>query len=237
MTDQTTIDQLVNEIRDIYVPDSDQTEKRIERFLNKRLENLPESQRLSVLKKLIAEFDNTYHDRADNFIFDDRVMLRIYELLLGKDVSQSNLSSTELLQRLTESLNTIFGILNELIRIMNVTLYEKCQGKPGIQTIIESNPESLESYLGQIKTAFKTLQAAFEKADESKIKEILEELDPEQISDTQDDWLKIAPLKKAKSYEIYEDKYRKVKNWFKSDQFIEDFRREFENSCQNLLKD
>ncbi len=237
MTDQTTIDQLVNEIRDIYVPDSDQTEKRIEQFLKKRLNNLSETQSLSVLKKLIAEFDSTYHDRTDNFTFDDNVIPRIYKLLLGKDVSQSNLSSTELLQRLTESLNTIFGTLNELIRIMNITLYEKCQGKPGIQTIIESNPESLESYLGQIKTAFKTLQAAFEKAAEVKIDEILKELDPEQISDTQGDWLKIAPLKKAKSYEIYEDKYRKVKNWFKSDKFIEDFRREFENSCQNLLKD
>lgn len=237
MTDQIAIDQLVNEIRDIYVPESDQTEKRIEQFLKKRLKNLSESQSLSVLNKLIAEFDNTYHDRKDNFILDDRVMPRIYSLLLGKDVSQSNLSSTELLQRLTESLNTIFKTLNELIRIMNITLYEKCQGNPGIQTIIESNPESLESYLGQIKTAFKTVQTAFEKAAEVKIDKILKELDPEQISDTQGGWLKIAPLKKAESYRIYEDKYRKVRNWFKSDKFIEDFRREFENSCQNLLKD
>ena len=120
---------------------------------------------------------------------------------------------------------------------MNITLYERCQGKPGIQTIIESNPESLESYLGQIKTAFKTLQAAFEEAAEAQIEEILNELDPEQISDTPGSWLKITPLKKAESFEIYEDKYRKVKNWFKSDKFVEDFRREFENSCQNLLKD
>ena len=237
MTNQIAIDQLVNEIRNIYVPDSDQTEKVIEQFLNKRLENLSESQSLSLLKKLIAEFDSTYHDRTDNFILDDRVMPRIYSLLLGKDVSQSNLSSTELLDRLTESLNTIFKTLNELIRIMNVTLYEKCLGKPGIQTIIESNPESLESYLGQIKTAFKTVQTAFEKAAEVKIDKILKELDPEQISDTPGGWLKIAPLKKAERFDIYEDKYRKIRNWFKSDKFIEDFRREFEKSCQDLLKD
>lgn len=237
MTDHIAMDQLVNEIRDLYVPDSDQTEKHIEQFLEKRLENLSESQRLWVLKKMIAQFDSTYHDRTDNFTFDDNVIPLIYKLLLGKDVSQSNLSSTELLQRLTESLNTIFRTLNELIRIMNITLYDKCQGKPGIQTIIESNPESLESYLGQIKTVFKTVQAAFEKAAEVRIDKILTELDPEQFSDTTGGWLKITPLKKAESYDIYKDKYREIRNWFKSDKFIKDFRREFENSCQNLLKD
>lgn len=237
MTDQIAIDQLVNEIRDIYVPDSDQAEKRIEQFLKRRLKNLSEPQSLSVLKKLIAEFGSTCHNGTDSIIFDDRVMPRIYSLLLGKDVSQSSLSSTELLQRLTESLNTIFKTLNELTRIMNITLYEKCLGKPGIQTIIESNPESLESYLGQIKTAFLTIQRAFEKAAEVKINQILRELDPDQISDAPGAWLKITPLKKAKSYEIYEDKYREIKNWFESDKFIEDFRRAFEHSCQNLLKD
>ena len=120
---------------------------------------------------------------------------------------------------------------------MNITLYDKCQGRPGIQTIIESNPESLENYLGQIKTTFKTVQTAFERSAEVSIDKILNELDPEQISDTQGGWLKIAPLKKAECYEIYKGRHQNVKNWFKSGKFIEDFRREFENSCQNLLKD
>jgi hypothetical protein len=237
MTDQATINQWANEIRDIYVPDSDQTEKQMEQYLKGRLVNLPELQRLSALKKLIVEFDSSYSDKADNFILDDDVMPRIYSLLLGKDVSQSNLSSTELLQRLAESLNTIFDTLNELIRIMNITLYDKCQGRPGIQTIIESNPESLENYLGQIKTTFKTVQTAFERSAEIGIDKILKELDPEQISDTHGGWLNIAPLKKAECYEVYKGRYRNVKHWFNSGKFIEDFRREFENSCQNLLKD
>ena len=236
MTEQVAIDQLVNEIRNIYVPESDQTEKRIEQFLKKRLKNLPESDSLTVLKRLIAEFGTTHHNRTDDLILDHSVITRIYSLLLGKDVSKANLSSAELLQRLTESLNTIFNTLNELIRIINTTLFEKCLGKPGIQTIIESNPESLESYLGQIKTAFLTVQRAFEKTAEIKVGEILREIDPDKISGSGGGWLKIAPLKKAENYEIFEDKYRKIKNWFESDKFIEDFRREFENNCQHLLK-
>lgn len=237
MTDPIPIDPLANEIRNVYVSDSNHAEKHIEHFLKERLKNLSDSESLTVLTKLIAEFGSTAPSGIDDLILDDSVMPRIYSLLLGKDVSRANLSSAELLQRLAESLNTIFNTLNELIRIINITLFEKCLGKPGIQTIIESNPESLESYLGQIKTAFLTVQRTFEKTAEIKIGQILRDLDPDQISDTPGGWLKIAAFKKAENYEIFEDKYRKIKNWFESDKFIEDFRREFENSCQNLLKD
>ena len=83
MRDQAYIDQLVTDIRHIYMLDSDQAQKHIEQFLKKRLENLTESQRLSVLKKMIAQLDSTFIDRTDNFILDDGVIPRIYSLLLG----------------------------------------------------------------------------------------------------------------------------------------------------------
>ena len=102
MTDPIPIDPLANEIRNVYVSDSNHAEKHIEHFLKERLKNLSDSESLTVLTKLIAEFGSTPPSGIDDLILDDSVMPRIYSLLLGKDVSRANLSSAELLQRLTE---------------------------------------------------------------------------------------------------------------------------------------
>lgn len=237
ITDQIDIIQLANEIRSVYVLDANQTGNSIEHFLKERLKNLSDSECLAILKKLISEFWDTPHSCIEDLILEDNTMSRIFSLLLGKDVSQTNLSSTELLQRLTECLNTIFDSLDQLIKVINKTLFGEALGKKGTRTIIGYNPESLEGHLGQINKAFAIAMRAFERTVRIKVEQILQTIDPDQISAEMDGLIKIAPFKKARCYDIFEEKHVEIKNWFKSEKFMEDFHREFEKNCRILSQD
>jgi hypothetical protein len=237
MTDQTDIVQLADEIRSVYVLDGNQVEQRIEQFLKERLKNLSDSESLTILDELISKFGSTPHTCAEDLIMGNGIMSQICSLLLGKDVSRINLSPTEFLKRLTEGLNTIFDSLDQLIKVINKTLFGDSLGKQGTRTIVGYNPESLEGHLGQINKAFSIAMRAFEKTVRIKVEQILQAIDPDQISAEKDGWLKIPPFQKAEYYEIFEEKHREIKKWFESDKFMEDFRREFEKNCQILSED
>lgn len=240
MTDPILTDQLTNEIRTVYGLGADKAEERIEQFLERKLKDLSGSERLTALETLISEFGSTSHDGTHDLSLDNSVMSSIFSLLLGRDVPPAELSSTELLERLAESLNTIFDSLNRLISVINRTLHGDDSEDQMIRTIIgfqlegDAQKKSLESYIGQINDAFLTVQRAFKDAAQTKVGQILQEIDPDQISAKGGGGLKIGPLRKAEYYEIYEEKFRTIKKWFESDRFMEDFLREFEKNCQNL---
>jgi hypothetical protein len=242
MSDPIPIDRLANEIRNIYISDKDQSEKEIEKFLTRRFKDLSGPESVSVLNKLIAEFDTKRQNGIDSLCIDDRIMSRIFSFLLGRDVPRTDLSSTELMERLAESLKTIFDSLNQLIDVINMTLTGETCGDQTIRQVIgfhlegEGQGKSLESYIGQINKAFLTVQRSFKKTAQIKVSQILEEIDPDRISAQAGGGLKIGPLRKAEYYEIYEEKFRKIKKWFKSGRFMEEFLREFEKNCQNLME-
>jgi PAS domain-containing protein len=237
MSDPIPIDRLANEIRNIYISDKNQSEKQIEKFLTNRFKELSGPESLDVLNKLIDEFDNRHPIRIDNSIIP-----RTFSFLLGRDVSRTDLSSTELIERLAESLKTIFDSLNQLIGVINMTLTGETFGDQTIRQVIgfhlegEEQTKSLESYLGQINEAFLTVQRSFKKTAQIKVGQILEEIDPDRISAQGGGGLKIGPLRKAEYYEIYEEKFRRIKKWFESGRFMEEFLREFEKNCQNLME-
>ena len=237
MTNQTDIVQLADEIRSVYASDGDEVEKRIEHLLKVRLKNHPHSEELRILKKLISEFGDTPHSCIEDLILESGIMSQICSLLLGKDISRTNLSSTDLLHRLTEGLNTIFDSLDQLIKVINQTLFGEGLGKQGTRTIIGYNPESLEGHLGQINKAFSMAIMAFEKTVKIKVEQILQAIDPDQISSERNGWLKIPSFQKAEHYEVFKEKYIEIKKWFESDKFMEDFRREFEKNCQILSEE
>jgi len=236
-TEPIPIDQLVNEIRNMYVSDSPHSEEYIKHFLKERLKNYSHSESLTVLNKLIAEFGNTPLSGSDDFVLDHSKMLRLYSLMLGKDVSRLNLSSAELLKRLTQSLNTLFDSLDRLIKVIDTALFGKDLGKKGTRTIIVSDTESLEDHLGQITKAFSLAKRAFIKTAEIKVAEILRYMDPDHFTGTESGRLKIALFRKAHQFEIFEDSYHKIKNNFESGRFIEAFLAEFEKNCQILFED
>ena len=241
MTGQNDTGILTDKICQIYASNPLIAEDRIERFLEESLSDSSHEQKLKSIKALICEFstDISYSDSDVNI--DPEILTRIFSFLLGKKVSQADLQSTELLQRLADSLNTIFDMLNRLVGLINMTFLGQHEGIETIRQVIgfhlegEGKSMSLESYLGQINKAFLISQKAFKEAAEKKVNEILTELAPEKISESLDSGFMFGKNRKSKSYELYTHKYNTFKNWFDSGRFMEEFLREFENNCQRLF--
>lgn len=239
MSTQMSTGQLASEIKKIYQTDMSQAESSIEIFLEKRLKSLPVEKKLALLENLKSEFKIESSITSSDVDKDD-VLLKIFSLLLGKNVSRADLSSSEVTRRLAQSLNTIFDTLNQLVGVINMTLFKESAGDETIRHFIGSHLEedeqlkSLESYLGQIQKAFLVTQEAFKKAAHDKFKLILHELDPNKIKAKCEGGVKFGPFRKAECFDIYEETFHLCRNWFESDRFMEEFVRAFENRCKKL---
>ena len=248
MNSQISIEQTTNEIRKIYKSDCLQAETLIETYLEEKLKEFSDSEKLMLLEKLTTEFNaesnigvSSKYNELNNI--DEEVLPRLFSLLLGKKVSLTDLSSTELLQKLAESLNTIFDALNQVVGVINTTFLGESTGDETIRQVIgfhleggESHARSLESSLGQIKKAFLIAQQAFKEAAHTEMSEILQELDPDQIKAADSGGFRFGPFQKAELFEIYEKKFYTCKKWFDSGRFMEKFLREFEKNSQKLLE-
>ncbi len=241
MDGQPELGQLAKQIREIHASDRLQADDRIEEFLESSLMGVPRDEKMKIVGELASQFEATRALPAEDVIVDQEVLTRIFSFLLGKKVSQADLSSAELLQRLADSLNTIFDMLNQLVGVINMTFLGQREGIETIRQMIgfhlegEDQARSLESYLGQINKAFLTAQQAFKIAAEKKVKEILVELDPERIAPSPGGGFKFGRLRKPGRFELYAEKYKAFKNWFDSGRFMEELLREFENNCQKLF--
>jgi len=241
MATPPNLDKLADEIRQIYTSDRLQAENLIEQFLENTLGDISHDDKLEVIDKLTRKFKVNGTVTLENLNLDQEVLTRIFSFLLGRTVSQAELSSDELLQRLADSLKTIFDMLNQLVSVINRVFLGQPEGTQTIRQMIGFHLEgddytrSLESYLGQITRAFLTAQQAFKYAAEKKMKEIMAELEPEWINASARGGLKFGSLRKAKHFELYAEKYKAFKKWVDSGRYIEELLREFENNCQQLF--
>jgi len=240
MTDRIHSTDLAREIRQIYGLDASRAETFIEEHLEKKLTGLSAEKRLGVLEKIRDEFNPHAKETPTGIDEEDAVLLKVCAFLLGRDICHADLSSADVLERLAESLNTIFDMLNQLIRVINATLFGRSPVNETIRHVIGSQleygggSESLETYLGQIHKAFLITQQAFKNAAYSRVSEILSELDPVGIGEAGGGGFKFGPLRKAECFEIYEKKFHSCKKWFESGRFMEALLREFEKNCQKL---
>ena len=240
MTIQLSIAQLANDIREIHATDRLQAEALVGTYLEKEMNELSGRERMRLLKELTFVFNRADSDTSSGTNLREEVFSQLFSLLLGRKVSQVDLSSPELLERLAESLNTIFDTLNKLVSVINGNLFGEHAGEETIRKVLcfelerEKESKSLESYLGQISKAFLIAQQAFKKAAYTRVREILLEMDPCRIASVSGGGLRLGPLRKAESFEIYEERYNKVKKWFESGRFMEELLREFEKNCQEL---
>lgn len=234
------ISELLGDLRRVYQSDPQQAPLRIEALLHEKLEHHSGRQRTRVLKNLISELNPSGGKNLTSV--DTQVATRVFSLILGKKVTPDDLSSTELLERLAQSLNTIFDALNQLVSVINATL--SAGSTSGDQTIRQfigfhleggNQTKPLEDYLGQINQAFLTTQKAFKKAAQTKMMQVIEALDPKKIAaERGQGGLKIGPLRKAEDYDILKEKIERIQRWFESGRFMEDFLREFEKNCQTF---
>ena len=241
MSDHIPVDKLAQEIRQIYSSDSRQAEERIAEYLHEQLAIFSDTEKISILERLTAQFGASVPDSADPAYLDDEVLTRLFSLVLGDKVTRADLSSTDLLQRLAESLNTIFDALNKLVAVIDSTLLGKVRGEETIRQVIgfhldgQDQTQSLESYLGQINQAFLLAQQASKNAAFQMVGKILRELDPEKISQESGRGLKFGPLRKAELYNAFEHEINKCRQWYESGRFMQDLQREFEKSCRPKL--
>lgn len=241
MNNPILIEELASDIKDLYHSDVVQAVTLIEGYLDQCLDGLSPSERLELLDKLTHEFKPVIPQEPSGPGPD--LVTKLFSLFLGKEVSDIDLSSAEFLERLAGSLNTVFDSLNELLGIINVTLLGKQEELETIRHIIGTNlhdegeHSSLETYLDQIKEAFLVSHQAFKKAAQTRVKEILLELDPQRIEESEPGGLKLGPLRKANLFEIYQQKFQRVQKWFESGRFEEELLRDFERTCERSLHD
>ncbi|MDA8138900.1 MAG: hypothetical protein M0036_09630 [Desulfobacteraceae bacterium] len=241
MSDSALISRLVGDIRLMYASDPLHARQLIDSHLKTELSHLPVDQSRNVIQSVMAHFVSSEPNQCPETVADKELLTRVFGLLLGRKVSMADLSSNELLERLAQSLNTIFNALNQLISVINATLSSGTdKGEQTIRQVIgfhlegDEQAQSLEAYLGQINAAFLTTQEAFKKAAHAKVSQIIHAIDTDKIAAERSNRLKIGPLRKAEDFDILKEKIDRIKRWFDSGRFMEDFLREFEKNCREI---
>jgi hypothetical protein len=240
MTPDKMVPQLSEDIRGLFDADPDNADRRIESLLAARLARHSPLEAKAALQQLIQHFQRHRTERA---AVDQALMARVFSLILGRKVDPDDLTSAELLERLAQSLNTIFDALNRLISVINLSFSSNQSIEDqtirqfiGFHLEGDDQTQSLEAYLGRINQAFLDTQEAFKKAGQKQVERILKALDMEEIAKERSSGFKIGPLRKAEDYQILNDKIRRIRKWFESGRCTEDFLREFEKHCHLLMK-
>ena len=237
MADETLINRISSGLAVQFEADEDVSADAVEAYLKQQMDGLDSQARIAALQAVVDRLGDTCRPSLSGET-DDEVLTRVCSLLLGRRVSMDDLSSSELLEKLADSLNTIFNTLNQLISVINMTFTGEGSPEQTIRQVIgfrlegEGEGRSLEAYLDQISNAFLTAQQSFKEAAYAKVKQVLAVLDPEQVASEAGKGLKFGPMKKAEMFEIYEERFGKIQKWFSSGRFMEDFLREFEKNCQ-----
>ncbi len=231
--------ELLADIRAVYTADPEHAPQAIDALLKTRLADRTGAEARSILSNILESLapEAPQYDATA----DKAVLTRMFSLLLGREVTADDLSSAQMLERSSQSLNTIFDALNQLIGVIDKTLSGSAgQGEQTIRHFIGSHlggqdqTQSLEAHLGRISEAFLTTQEAFKKAAHSKVAQILQTLDPDKIAAERSGGLKFGPLRKAEDYDILKEKIDRIQRWFDSGRFMDDYLREFEKNCQGF---
>jgi hypothetical protein len=238
MNRSQALDRLSEEVRQAAAGSPEQAAAAIESLLENRWSLVPASERLVLLEELSARFGARPAAEPDT---DNEVLAEVVSLLLGRRVINSSLSPAELLQRLADSLNTLFDSLNRLVRVIQSTLMGAGNPDETIHTVIgehlqgEDRLKSLENYIGQINKAFLLTHQSFKAAAERTIQKLLRELSPKALDPENAKGLRFGPLRKADLYEAYEQKFQQCQRWFESGKFADHLLREVERYCQQKI--
>jgi len=245
MTESSSPADLAKELNAIYRSDVSRAEVLIESFLAQRLADHAPPARLAVLERLIREVrgDLAVPSSSLDSSLNQDVFAGLFSLVLGREITQSDIPVAILQERLRDSLNTVFDSLNELIGVIHRTLSSQGEELETIRSVIGSKLEEeggrkpLEDYLGQIKKSFLVVQQAFKEAAKAKVMQILSELSPDRMADEfSGSGLGFGPFRKAELFEQYQQRFKQCLDWFTDGRFEEEFLREFEKRCQQLSK-
>jgi len=230
---------LERSLADLFQEHGPNAEHALEAYLRKRLSGLGLQERTALLLALIQRFDTESVPAPGAMAVDDTLLTRVCSLLLGRDLTQEGLTPDQLLEKLADSLNTVFDALNRLISTINATLVGDQDTDQTIRQVIgyhvggAEDATSLENHIGKISRAFLATQDAFKQAAQAKVEQIIQEFAPERIE--QDAGVtRLSPMRRAKCYDAYEAKFAKFRRWVESDGFMESYLREVERNCLKI---
>ncbi|MBI9092021.1 MAG: hypothetical protein JEZ12_22640 [Desulfobacterium sp.] len=239
MDKSALVETLEHSLADLFQAQGPQAEHALEAHLREELSELGLQERTALLLALIQRFDTDTEPGTEAMGVDDPLLAKICSLLLGRDLTQEGLTADQLLEKLADSLNTVFDALNRLISTINTTLVEDQDSDQTIRQVIgyhlggEGDATSLEKHIGQISRAFLATQDAFKQAAQAKMEQVIKEFAPERIE--QDAGVsRLTPMRRAKCYDAYEAKYAKFRHWVESDGFMESYLREVERNCHKI---
>ncbi len=241
MAEAVSIQELAEGLRAVVQGAPQDLEASIETYLADRIGPVRQGETLLLLEKLARQFEASPETRA-GLELPSEEFSRLVSLLLGKQISISDLSSAELSQKLAQSLNTVFDTLNQIVGVINTTLLGQRAEQETIRQIIGlhigggGGGNSLQNYLDQIRDAFLTAHRAFRQATETLVRDILTELDPNTIEASTEKHLKFGALRKAELFHSYSEKFQAIRTWYESGRLMEEFLREFEKVCQKLYR-
>lgn len=220
--------------------DSD-SEKVLREFLETELSGLSPSEKLPILEALEQTFITRGQPEATVATAPDEAS-HLISRFLGRNFDADGLEQEEIFEKFTLALNTLFDTLNRIMAVINQTLLGEEPELATIRKIIgsnidgEGNYDSLINYMERIQKSFLIAHTSFQEASTSLLNEILGELDPESLSKSLSSGLKFGALRKAEMFDMYDEKFSKLKRWHESGQYKERLLREFEKRCQQQCK-
>lgn len=243
MTDAPSLENLAHTLRVLYRSNRDTAAEAIGEYLRSSLGGLDRDRRIRIVRQLQEHFLQRAEGKTGPECSES--LGRLSELvwgILGRDAAIGP-SPSESIEALAEALNSVFDHLNELVALIQGTLFGRGMELETIRQAIRSDiargreSDSIRAYLDHIREAFLIASRAYTLSVRKIIERILHELDPDRLSQSAEQGLKFGFMRKGESFELYREKYNQFKRWYESDRFSEDFTREFERTCQRLYSE
>jgi hypothetical protein len=174
--------KLIHEIIIIYSSDPVNFEKRIEDYLMTVLDQDDLDTRISRLNELFKHFESKADSESNTAKSERENISKLINLLLNNAVSRDEITD-EVIQKLTDGLNSIFNSLNSLVKDIDCSLYGSeivgmtIRGRIGSLIEGEENASIIESYLDRINESFFIAYDSFYAASRSIFEEILDEME------------------------------------------------------------
>ncbi|MBI5556195.1 MAG: hypothetical protein HY885_01000 [Deltaproteobacteria bacterium] len=245
MGNNSQIDQIAAAISEIHHGDPARAASQVEAFLQQTFIGYSPAQRIALLEKIAGKFgqgQQSMEAAPSAAEPGSEAFNNLLTMLLGKGILEKELSPEEMMKQLAAALNTVFDSVNKLIGGINATLMGGNSGEETIRMVISScideneGIKSLEKYLDQIGEFFAIALRAYKEAAQTKIGEVLNELNPDRIAAENEGSMKFGPLRKAHLFDCYQDKYKTLRNWQSSGLLLEAFMKEFEKNCQKIYQ-
>lgn len=234
-----SIDQISEEIREIYRQEGDAGYANIEAYLEKQLGTFPGLERLEVLQTISQQFTAGKGSQPLLSANTEDQLLRFISLLLGRQIDADKVADEQLQEKLCTSLGVIFDGLNDLLQAINGTLNRDIQFDETIRHVLHNqlgetgDEKSLEAYIDQIRESFFASYESFKEAHQLIIDKVLEELSPEKSINKSGGSFKFGTLRKAEAFDRYTQLYDSLHGWHESGRGLEEYLRAFERQCSN----